>query len=427
MSRGVTGGRALGVCLLASGCWSSAPTIDGFTDEQWAFLATYELPALTEADLCPPGFTGDRCTALAQLGQRLFFEPALSGRNTSAVSDDPSAIGVAGQLGVVACSNCHDTTKYFTDTRSQPGQVSIGPVYTKHNSLGLVNIVYKRVQADKQCGSDAPWYCDAVFSWNGQYATSGEVLEIATHKAMCSSHQLVANAIHVNPSYVTDYEALFGPVAPACTGLVTTPVDVTKDCAPTPPPCRGDDEVFGNLESAFDAYENRLAAANSPFDRYIAGDRSALSDDAKAGLGLFIGKAMCVDCHQPPLFSDLQFHNTGVPQIGAHVASIDDGLDDTAVKHGDTSRARLGMFLTQPLRNVSETSPYMHDGAFGSLADVIEFYRGGGVAEGFAGDKDPRIQPLEIDDDEAHQLEAFLRSLTGDRPPVALTTPNPTP
>jgi cytochrome c peroxidase len=68
--------------------------------------------------------------------------------------------------------------------------------------------------------------------------------------------------------------------------------------------------------------------------------------------------------------------------------------------------------LTQPLRNVAETGPYMHAGQLGSLAEVIEFYRRGGDSEGYAGVKDPRIQPLEIDDDEARALAAFLASLT---------------
>jgi len=71
-----------------------------------------------------------------------------------------------------------------------------------------------------------------------------------------------------------------------------------------------------------------------------------------------------------------------------------------------------GQFLTQPLRGVSLTGPYMHAGQLATLADVIEFYRRGGDREGYAGVRDPRIQPLEIDDEEARALEAFLISLT---------------
>jgi cytochrome c peroxidase len=205
-----------------------------------------------------------------------------------------------------------------------------------------------------------------------------------------------------------------------------------------PPLC--DDDPYQGIATALDLYLRRLTDSGSPFDRYIAGNFGALTTEAKRGLALFIGKAMCIDCHTAPLLSDLKFHDTGVPQRGLHVPAVDGGVDDCLFDPTTNLRARcplvgrisandpdphryLGTFLTQPLRNVAQTGPYMHDGVFSSLADVIAFYNGGGVSDGFSGTKDPRIQPIGLTDDEAQDLEAFLRSLTGGPVDPAWTTP----
>ena len=394
--RGCIGG-VLVVCLLAPGCWSSESRVDGaFSQEEWAFLQTFKLP---EPELCPEGFVGDRCDAAVRLGKHLFFDPEISGPITDDLAAEPDAPGRPGQAGVVSCASCHDSATFFTDTRSQPGQVSIGTGYTKHNALGLVNIGYKRLVARDACKlPDADAYCANVYSWDGQYDTPGAVLGLALReKAMNSDHATLAATVAKNHS--AGYVELF-QLGPCAVGQSSG--------------CDSPDQVFDNVVLVFEAYERRLDRANSLFDHYIAGELTALSADAKRGLALFIGKAMCVDCHRPPLLSDLRFHNTGVPQRGPHVLAIDRGLYDHAPASNDPPQHYLGEFLTQPLRNVAETGPYMHAGQLGSLADVIEFYRHGGGDEGYVGVKDPRIQPLEIDDDDARALEAFLRSLTSE-------------
>lgn len=352
-------GGVLVVCFLVPGCWSSGPQVDGaFSQEEWTFLQTFKLP---EPELCPESFAGDRCDAAVRLGKHLFFDPEISGRITHDLATEPDALGPPGAAGLVSCASCHDSTKFFTDTRSQPGQVSIGTGYTMHNALGLVNTGYKGLVVGDHCKladckpSDA--CCANVYSWNGQYATAGAVLGLALkERAMNSNNGLLSAMVAKN--HWTEYVGLFqyGPCA----------VGQSSECDPP-------DVVFENLAHVFDAYERHLNRVNSPFDRYIAGDLTALSADAKRGLALFIGKALCVDCHRPPLLSDLKFHNTGVPQRGAHVPSSDGGLQDHV----------------------------------NSLRDP----------------NDPRIQPLEIDDDEARALEAFLRSLTGeDKLPEYLTS-----
>jgi len=128
------------------------------------------------------------------------------------------------------------------------------------------------------------------------------------------------------------------------------------------------------------------------------------------------------------LLSDLRFHNTGVAQRGPHVPGDDHGLADYVHSLGPEDAplvpGDVGRFLTPPLRNVSETAPYMHAGQLASLSEVIEFYRRGGGEPGYVGIKDPRLQALDLDRDEALALEAFLRSLTGiDALPRNLTDP----
>jgi cytochrome c peroxidase len=112
----------------------------------------------------------------------------------------------------------------------------------------------------------------------------------------------------------------------------------------------------------------------------------------------------------------LRFHNTGVAQTGPNVPATDIGratwttVDDT------------GAFLTGSLRQIAQTGPYMHDGSVYTLQDAIWFYRHGGDTGGYSGVKDPRIVPAEIDDADAHDLEAFLLTLTGAPIPDKLQT-----
>ena len=203
-------------------------------------------------------------------------------------------------------------------------------------------------------------------------------------------------------------------------------------------------QVMVNQGKAVATYESRLISRHAPFDRFVAGEADAISDDAKEGLRIFIGKAACSDCHNGPFFTDQKFHNLGVPQTGPNVPASDQGrFQDVAelLKHPLNSAsaysdaptigwldgleqrdADRGKFRTATLRSVGKTAPYMHDGAFATLRDVIDFYnRGGGDTGLFAGDKDVRMAPLLLSDKEIAQIIAFLETLTGEPVPHALT------
>lgn len=420
----MTRGQALAalVCAVA-GCWSEEPRIDDtFTADEWAFLATeFRLPQLAN---CPDSLPND-CGFAMSFGRDLFFDPALAG---PVLIDDAAAPGEPGESGTLSCAGCHDPNNYFIDTRSQPPNVSIGaaPKRTKHNAMSVLNLSYKEAVAKQNCAERPDdILCARVFSWTGKYPSAGDVLLLAGPRAMNSNGEQVSFAIRSNESHRNSYITLFDGIPQDC---VRDPMSNELSCV-CPindlARCHSPDQVFANVSLLFDAYLHNLRSTGSPFDRYVTSEVTdnrtprveGFGDPERRGLSIFIGKGMCIDCHTGPLLSDLKFHNTGVPQTGANVVATDGGLGDEEDLEPAFRMQRLGEFLTPPLRHVAMTAPYMHAGQLDSLSDVIEFYRRGGSADGFVGIKDRRIQPLEITDDEARDLEAFLRSLTGKTDP----------
>ncbi|GMU23971.1 MAG: methylamine utilization protein [Phycisphaerae bacterium] len=194
-----------------------------------------------------------------------------------------------------------------------------------------------------------------------------------------------------------------------------------------------DSEVtFENVAKAIAAFERTVVSRNVPFDEYLRGDKSALDAEQVAGLKLFAGKAGCVQCHHGPLLTDDGFHVTGVPEIEPlqkesdriatrHFFAKGQGYKHPELGHRiDTDYGRelitkkpedRGKFKTPTLREVAVTPPYMHNGAFVTLEEVVEFYNQGG---GKHPNKDSRLRPLNLTDEEKQALIAFLESLSGD-------------
>ena len=191
---------------------------------------------------------------------------------------------------------------------------------------------------------------------------------------------------------------------------------------------------------ALASYQRSLTSANSAFDRWLYQHEStALSPEAQHGYTLFIGKAGCAKCHtikaHSALFSDQQFHNTGIgyrdsmvtnastqqieiaPKVFVNVAnSLINSV--SASKQNDLGRYEITQnpvdrwrYKTPTLRNISLTAPYMHNGSLVSLREVVEFYNHGGFANE---NKDELIKPLNLADEEMDELTAFLATLTGD-------------
>ncbi len=158
------------------------------------------------------------------------------------------------------------------------------------------------------------------------------------------------------------------------------------------------------IAEAIAAYERTVISTNSAFDKYVLGEKQAMDDAAVRGMALFKGKARCILCHNGPNFTDNQFHNLGVPQDGP----MKEDLGRYYVTRQDGDK---GAFKTPTLRSIVETGPYMHDGVFKSLEEVIDFLdQGGGQNPNLS----PLMKPLGLTKEEKGDLLAFLKALTGE-------------
>ncbi len=168
-------------------------------------------------------------------------------------------------------------------------------------------------------------------------------------------------------------------------------------------------QVFGegvtaeNIAKAIAAFERTLIAFNAPFQRYVRGDKAAISPAAKRGFALFKGKAQCIACHTPPLLTDNAFHNIGVPQVGP--LKEDQGRY-AITKDTDDMRA----FKTPSLYNSASFAFFMHDGAMSTMEEVIEHYNQGGNPKDRS--QSPLITPLKLTAREKADLIAFMQTLT---------------
>lgn len=259
----------------------------------------------------------------------------------------------------IACASCHIPAMAFTD-----GQ----PVSTGINRL--------------QGGRSAPASINRVFStaqfWDGRGATLedqsvGPLVSPVEHGFV--NHDEMVKKLKGIEGYRRLFKEAFG-----------------SDIAT---------EVVGKAIASF---QRTILSGNSPADRFdVGGDQEALTEDAQRGLTLFRGKARCTRCHSGFNFSDEKFHNIG---IGWDTNTVDLGRFMETKNPED-----IGAFKTPTLREISRTAPYMHDGRFATLEDVVNFYNQGGIKNPHL---DNTIIPLELTAEEKHDLVALLRSLNGE-------------
>lgn len=169
-------------------------------------------------------------------------------------------------------------------------------------------------------------------------------------------------------------------------------------------------QVFGTaitidgVGKAIASFQRTILSGNSPADRFDMGqDEKAISPEAQRGLELFRAKARCARCHSGFNFSDEKFHNLGI------------GWDNNKVDLGRYMVTKnpedIGAFKTPTLREIARSAPYMHDGRFKTLEEVVNFYNKGGVKNPH---QDELVIPLELTDQEKHDLVEFLRTLNGE-------------
>jgi cytochrome c peroxidase len=236
--------------------------------------------------------------------------------------------------GTVACATCHDPRQAFTDRR--PVAVGVFERKGKRRVPAILNRAWGR-----------------SFFWDGRVATLEEQV--------------------LKPIQAPDEMDLTLEEAAARVG-------------------RTEQE----LSQALASYVRTILAGGSRYDKYVNGDRDALTATERQGLQVFRGKANCTACHIGPNLTDERFHNTGVAWRDGSLA--------------DLGRDQRGAFKTPTLREVAGRAPYMHDGSLATLEEVIEFYNRGGNRNP---NLDPEIRPLGLSEEEKRALAAFLRALNG--------------
>jgi cytochrome c peroxidase len=178
----------------------------------------------------------------------------------------------------------------------------------------------------------------------------------------------------------------------------------------------GTDVTTDGIAKAIAAFERTVVTGPSPYDRYLSGERKAMTPAAIRGMNLFNGKGHCSACHSGPAFSDQSFHNLGV---GMDAAQPDIGREKVTKDPKDR-----GKFKTPGLRNVALTNPYLHTGSEKTLLDVVELYDRGGVSNP---NLDPLMLPLRLTRQEKGDLVAFMEALTGTLPAIEAPTLPPEP
>jgi cytochrome c peroxidase len=175
-------------------------------------------------------------------------------------------------------------------------------------------------------------------------------------------------------------------------------------------------EAFGTAEitkervaKAIADYERTRMSGNSPWDRWRKNrDENAVSAEVKRGHELFFGKARCSQCHSGQNLTDSLFHNVGVGWNAETERFADEGRYVVTKKETDR-----GAFKTPTVRDVILHSPYMHDGSVATLHEVVELYNRAGIKNPHL---DPKVQPLNLNDDEVDALVRFMEALTGEGP-----------
>lgn len=331
------------IAALAIGCDRDIPSeSEGpvrFTTEEIHEIR--KLSPLPELPPSPTNIFADNADA-ALLGQRLFYDGRLS---------------IDGQ---VSCATCHDPTLGFSDAKP----LSEGLGTTDRHSQSLWNVAYQR------------W-----FFWDGRVDSlwAQALQPLQDKREMGSSPEHLLGVVSGNQALKTRYETLCGTL---------------EDQSP--------DLFLSNLGKMFEAFQRKLISTDSAFDTFVAkideiepGDDQYLNESARRGLRLFVGRGQCILCHAGPNLSDGEFHNIGLqrhPDLprdsgrfeGIRKLKADrfNGLGEFSDDRGKEANVKLrylvvkmnnlSEFKTPTLRNVAETAPYMHDGRFATLREVLD-------------------------------------------------------
>lgn len=285
------------------------------------------------------------------LGKQLFFDPRLSASNQ------------------IACASCHNPELAWGDGLRQ----SFGHDRQrgKRNAPSLLNV--------------ADW---EIFFWDGRAPSLEEQVffPIQAHDEMNQALDGLPQKLQEIPGYPEQFKAAF-------------PQDSLS---------------LATIAQAIAAFETTIRSRQSRFDRFVKGQYDALSQQEIRGLHLFRTKARCINCHNGPLFSDQQFHNSGQHLLGRPMQDL--GRFGTTQDSND-----IGKFRTASLRDIAFTGPYMHHGNILELREVLTMYNSGmpqiipkSIRDTLAyiPTHSPLLKPLGLSEEEIDDLLAFLHSIS---------------
>ncbi len=323
----------------------------------WAAFAAAAVAA--PADYTPPGapvkpIARPESPDIVALGKLLFFDPRLS------------------RDGLFSCATCHDPAKGWADGRA----VAVGTKGQKgrRNTPGLLNVGRR-----------------AKLFWDGRSSSLEDQVHfpVGDPKEMGGSLEEAAERVGSVHGYRRYFRKAFGD----------------------------DGVTAARIASAVSAFERTLVSFDSPYDRYLDGDKVALGTAALSGLSNFNGKGRCFMCHdltnRGPV--DPEFLNIG---LSSPTSSGDMGRYEVSKQEED-----IRSFNVAELRNLKYTAPYMHDGRFGTLREVIDFYNKG--SDEIDPRKIPWVAPLGFTEQEKSDVLEFLDALNGD--PLAIAPPKDLP
>lgn len=287
--------------------------------------------------------------AEVSLGRTLFFDKRLS------------------RTGAVSCATCHDPTLSFTD--GQAVSTGIGGRHGTRNSPTVL------------VAARSP-----LLFWDGRAASleAQAAGPLTNPVEMDADLPWVVGTIASDPTYRQRFQAAYG----------------------TSPDEKG-------LLAALAAYQRALVPGPSPYDRYVAGDPTALTPAAERGLKVFT-RNRCFGCHRGPDLTDNLFHSVG---WGVDQPSPDVGRQAVTGKDKD-----FAAFKTPTLRNIAETAPYFHDGRAATLEAVVDYYNQGGHPHA---QLDFRVRKLNLSTEQRSDLVTFLRALSGGHTEAAVAQPTP--
>lgn len=265
-----------------------------------------------------------------ELGKQLYFDPRLSADDT------------------VSCASCHDPAKGWSN--GEAVATGVGGLKGGRNAPTIINSAYYTLQF-----------------WDGRAKTLEDQAlgPIQNPIEMKMTLDDVVGKLNKIPGYKAQFQKVFG-------------TDVTAD----------------GIAKAIAAFERTVLSGDAPYDKFKAGDQSALSEAAQRGLKLFNGKANCKACHTGASFTDSAFHNIGLD-------SQDEGRKAISKLAGDH-----GAMKTPTLRDIAKTGPYMHNGSLKTLEEVVAHYVKGGNKNPF---QDEEIFALKLTEQEQADLVTFLK------------------